>query len=105
MIGYGFLGGQYKPPRCPLKPKGTPITANPAPVELHAIMFSQSARTKDGRGAEPWSYADSVAHLRNAARVKRHGVTVPQPLCRPAQENTSTPVECAQAGSFQENQA
>jgi hypothetical protein len=32
-------------------------------------------------------------------------VTVPQPLCRPAQENTSTPVECAQAGSFQENQA
>ena len=32
-------------------------------------------------------------------KARRLSVTVPKPLCRSAQENTSTPVECAQAGS------
>lgn len=97
-----FKQVKYGPQRCPLKPKGTPITANPAPRELHAIMFSQSARTKAGARAEPWSYADSVANLNKAARVSKHNVTVPQPLCQPARElpPTPPPVRPARAGSL-----
>lgn len=89
---------KYGPQRCPLKPKGTPITANPHPGELHAIMFSQSARTKAGARAEPWNYADSVANLNKAARVSKHSVTVPQPLCQPARELPPTPPRAACAG-------
>ena len=89
MIGYGFLGGH----------KLEPLARIPLAHESTIIARCQSARSVHGRAAEAWSYEESDAWLRNAARVKRHGVTVPQPLCRSAQENTSTPVECAQAGS------
>lgn len=95
MTGYGFLGGH----------KLASLARIPLAHEATIIARCQSARSVHGRAAEAWSYEESAAWLRNAARVKRHGVTVPKPLCRPAQESTSTPVECAQAGSFQENQA
>lgn len=65
MIGYGFLGGHK---------------LEPLAHEATIIARCQSARSVHGRAAEAWSYEESAAWLRNAARVKRHGVTVPQPL-------------------------
>lgn len=71
---------QYKPVvmGCPLLPKGTRIKANAPAGELHAIIPSQSLRTKAGCRAEPMRYIESVAHLRSLTRTPR--VTVPQPL-------------------------
>jgi hypothetical protein len=69
-IQYGFVGGH----------KAERITASPLPHEANIIARCQSMRSVHGRAAEPWSYAESVAYLRNAERVKRHNVTVPQPL-------------------------
>lgn len=90
---------QYGAQRCPLKPKGTPITANPAPGELHAVMFSQSARTKTGARAEPWSYADSVAHLNKKARVCKYSVTVPSPLTPVHDHEQPAPTQAIGTGS------
>lgn len=70
MSGYGFLGGH----------KLESLARIPLAHEATIIARCQSARSVHGRAAEAWSYEESAAWLRNAARVKRHGVTVPQPL-------------------------
>ena len=53
----------YKPVvmGCPLKPRGTPITANPHPGELHALMFAQSAATRNGIVADIRQFIDTAA--------------------------------------------
>lgn len=96
-IQYGFLGGH----------KIERLTASPLPHEANIIARAQSDRTRNGVRAEPLSYEASLTYLRNVERVKRHSVTVPQPLCQPApqQRTTPPPVATVRAGSFQENQA
>lgn len=53
----------YKPvvKGCPLKPLGTPIKANPNPGELHALMFAQSAATRNGIVADIRQIIDTAA--------------------------------------------
>lgn len=87
---YGWIGGH----------KAERLTASPLPHEANVIARVQSMRTRNGARAEPLSYEDSIAYLRDAER--KHRVTVPQPLCQPApqQRTTPPPVAVARAGSF-----
>lgn len=52
----------------------------PQAHEQNIIARVQSMRTRNGRRAEPLSFEASVTYLRNVERVRKHGVTVPQPL-------------------------
>ena len=71
------------------------------------IARVQSMRTRGGVRAEPLSYEDSVIYLRNVDRVRKHGVTVPQPInaSLPRDSATTPPPEVAAglAGSNLEN--
>ena len=91
-IQYGFIGGH----------KIERLTASPLPHEANVIARVQSMRTRNGARAEPLSYEDSIAYLRDAER--KHRVTVPQPLCQPApqQRTTPPPVATVRAGANQE---
>lgn len=91
-IQYGFIGG-HKLERLP---------PSPLPHEAAIIARVQSMRTRNGVRAEPLSFEASKTYLRNVERVRRHRVTVPQPLCQPApqQRTTHPPVAVARAGSF-----
>lgn len=90
VVQYGFVGGH----------KAERIVASPLPHEANIIARVQSMRTRNGARAEPLSYEDSIAYLRDAER--KHRVTVPQPLCQPApqQRTYSPPVAAARAGSI-----
>ena len=52
----------------------------PQAHESAIIARVQSMRTRNGRRAEPLSFEASVTYLRNVERVRKHPVTVPQPL-------------------------
>ena len=56
------------------------IAANSLGHEAVIIARVQSMRTRGGVRAEPLSYEASVTYLRNVDRMRKHGVTVPQPL-------------------------
>lgn len=90
----------YKPVvmGCPLLPKGTRIKANAPAGELHAIIRSQSLRTKAGCRAEPMGYIESVAHLRSLTHTPR--VTVPPPR-EPVAGASNGANPCASPGRVQ----
>lgn len=71
------------------------------------IARVQSMRTRGGVRAEPLSYEASVTYLRNVDRLRKHPVTVPQPLNAGLSRDSATipPPEVAvgRAGSHQEN--
>lgn len=70
MNAYGFLGAHKLAalPRMPLAHEST------------IVARVQSMRTRNGKRAEPLSFAESQAYLRRVDRVRKRGVSVPQPL-------------------------
>ena len=70
------------------------------------IARVQSMRTRGGVRAEPLSYEASVTYLRNVDRVRKHSVTVPQPInagLSPDSATTPPPgVAAGLAGAYQE---
>lgn len=90
---------QPETPVKPMKYGAAPWSRLPPSPPAHEISIrarAQSLLTRDGKRPEVPDYETALRIIAAANRPKR--CTVPQPLCRPAQKNAPTPVECAQAG-------
>ena len=83
MSAYGFAGHKI----------GS-LAPVPLAHEANVIARCQSARSIHGYAAKPWSYAVSVAWLRNAERLKPQQREAKQPrlanFCRPVLAMRST---------------
>ena len=82
------------------------LARTPQAHEGTIIARVQSMRTRNGMRAEPLSYEASVTYLRNVDRVRKHGVTVPQPLNASLRSDSAQPLPhatAARAGANLEN--